>query len=261
MSSRINNNKKHTACPHAHKVSTRASAVKTALLSVSSKKRAEINSYFFKTGNGEYGEGDEFIGVRVPEQRDIAKRFVEMHFCEIEKVLNSKKHEFRFTALLILIEKYKKSDGKERKKIKNFYLKNIKSVNNWDLVDLSAPKILGAYYFEFGGEEKLYKMAKSKNIWERRTAIVSTFAFIREEKLKLTTDISEILLCDTHDLIHKATGWMLREVGKKDKKILISFLKKYGTKMPRTMFRYSIECFPEKERKKWLKISKTSSFT
>ena len=259
MSSKVNNKKKQNKSPYAYNVSMRACVLKKVLLDLSTKKRAETNAWFFKTGKGEYGEGDEFIGVTVPEQRKVAKRFMEMPFGEIEKLLSGKMHEFRLTALLILIEKYKETDEKGKKKIKNFYIKNIKAVNNWDLVDLSAPKILGAYYFEFGGEEKLYKMAKSKNMWERRIAIVSTFAFIRKEKLELTTDISEMLLGDTHDLMHKAVGWMLREAGKKDKETLVSFLKKHSTKMPRTMLRYSIERFPEPERKKWLKISKTPS--
>ncbi len=241
MSLKANNQKKQTS-----------HAVKRELFSVAVKKRAKINTRFFKTGKGEYGEGDEFIGVTTPNQHKIARKFKDLIFEELEKLLLSKKHECRSVALLIIVLRYKKSDEKEKKKIVSFYLKNLKSVNNWDLVDSSAWKILGVYYLEHKGREKLYSLARSKDLWKKRIGIVSTFAFIRDGKLKLTLEIAEILLKDKHDLIHKATGWMLREVGKKDKKVLITFLTKHAGMMPRTTLRYSIEKFSKSERKKWL---------
>lgn len=207
---------------------------------------------FFKTGPGQYGEGDKFLGVTVPDTHVVAKKFSSASFDDIEKLLSSPHHEDRMTALFILVEQFEKAGAKSRKKIFNFYLKNRKGINNWDLVDSFAYKIVGAYLAD-KPKDILYKYAHSKNLWERRIAIVSTYHFIRHNSFSDTIAISELLLNDDHDLMHKATGWMLREVGKRDVKILEKFLKKYYKTMPRTMLRYAIERLPEKNRQNYLK--------
>ena len=209
---------------------------------------------FFKTGPGGYAEGDIFLGIKVPVQRMIARRYFHLTFQEIQQLLNGKIHEHRLIALLILIEKYKKSKKSrlEQRKIFEFYLKNTHNINNWDLVDLSAPQILGEF-LQKEGSDLLTHLAQSKNLWERRIAIISTYSFIKKRRFGETLAISEILLKDEHDLIHKAVGWMLREIGKRNKKMLELFLMQRYHKMPRVMLRYSIEKFPEDERKMWLK--------
>jgi 3-methyladenine DNA glycosylase AlkD len=229
-----------------------AENVKKILKEVSSRKRAKINAWFFKTEKGGYGEGDLFLGVTVPQQRIVAKKYLGISFSELKKLLQSTVHEHRFTALLILVMKYEKANEKEKRIIARFYVTNLSRVNSWDLVDLSAPKILGAYYFQHGGTQHFYTLVKSDNVWKRRVAIIATYAFIREGVLEHTLTLSEMLLNDTEDLIQKATGWMLREVGKKDKKKLVAFLSSHSKNMPRTMLRYAIEKFPEYERKIWL---------
>lgn len=201
---------------------------------------AKTTSNFFKTGKGEYSEGDIFIGVSVPEQRRIAKRYIDIDLIELLKLLKSKVHEHRLTGLEILVMKYEEAESAEKKKLVNFYLKNLASVNNWDLVDASASYILGDFLIS-NDRKILYKLVKSKNLWERRVAIVSTWALIRNGEFKDTIELSKILLSDKHDLIHKATGWMLREMGKKSEKTLINFLDKYAKKMSRTALRYSLE--------------------
>jgi len=226
--------------------------LKKELDKFSDLKQAKILQGFFKTGKGEYGEGDIFLGIKVPEQRKVAIKFFEELFLEdLEKLLKSKIHEYRMSALLILIKQYEKADEKYKKEIYNFYLKNTKNINNWDLVDISAPKIAGDYLLN-KPRKILYKLAKSENLWERRIAIISTFAFIRNNEFTDTLKISKMLLKDKHDLIHKATGWMLREVGKRDQKIEEEFLKKYYLKMPRVMLRYAIEKFEERKKKFYL---------
>ena len=216
------------------------------LQSKNNKNQAVILSRFFKTGKGEYGEGDIFLGIKVPIQRKIAKKYTDISFKDIQKLLNSKIHEYRLTGLFILIEK------EDKEKVFNLYLKNTKNINNWDLVDLSAPKILGSY-LKNKKRDILYSLAISDNLWERRISIVSTYAFIKENDFKDTIKIAKILLSDKHDLIHKAVGWMLREVGKRDKEIEKSFLNKYYRNMPRTMLRYSIERFNPKEKEFYMK--------
>ena len=181
-------------------------------------KKAKILQGFFKTGKGEYGEGDVFLGITVPIQRKIAKEFKEIDYKEIQELIESKIHEKRLIGILILIEKFKNSEEKEKKQIFEFYIKNSKNVNNWDLVDLSAEHIVGDYLFD-KPKDILYSLAKSENLWQRRISIVSTFAFIRKGELKDTLKIANILINDKQELIHKAVGWMLREVGKKDEKI------------------------------------------
>lgn len=206
------------------------------------KEKAIILSGFFKTGKGQYGEGDKFLGLVMPIQRELAKKFIAFNFIEISKMLKNKYHDFRMIGLLILTYKYEKADIIERKKIYQFYLRNLKAVNNWDLVDLTIPQIMGRYLWESGESRKfLYKLVKSKNLWERRMAILATFYFLKNKDFKDTIKLAEILLNDREDLIHKATGWMLRELGKRDAGELIKFLDKHYSMMPRTMLRYSIE--------------------
>ncbi|MFA5071937.1 MAG: DNA alkylation repair protein [Candidatus Pacearchaeota archaeon] len=208
---------------------------------------AGILSWFFKTGKGQYGEGDVFWGIRVPVIREIVKKFKEASLKDIQELLNSKVHEHRLTGLLILVEKYK--TGENKKEIYDFYLKNAKNINNWDLVDLTAPNIVGKFILENKKERKiLYSLVKSKNLWERRISILSTFTLLRDKEYEDTLKLSEMLLDDKHDLIHKAVGWMLRELGKRDKDVEIVFLEKYHKVMPRTMLRYSLEKFSPKEK-------------
>ena len=215
-------------------------------------KQAVILQRFFKTGKGEYGEGDIFYGIKVPVQRTIAKRFKDLAFEDLKVLISAKVHEERLVAAFIVVDQYKRSDEKKKKIVFDFYLKNRKGINNWDLVDLSAPKIVGAYLID-KEKDLLYKFAVSKDLWEKRIAIISTQTFIREHFFEDTLNISEILLQDKHDLIHKAVGWMLREVGNRDLETEEEFLKKHYKTMPRTMLRYAIEKFPEQKRLAYLK--------
>jgi len=217
----------------------------------SNKQQAKSLQWFFKTGAGEYGEGDVFAGIKMPLQRKIAKEFKDLNYRDIRELVGSKIHEERMIGLLILQGKYEKGDENEKEKIYKFYIRNRKGINNWDLVDISAPKIMGEHLLN-RDKKLLYKFAHSKKLWERRIAILSTFTFIRAGKFETTFKISDILLDDDHDLIHKAVGWMLRETGKKDLKAEEKFLKPRYKKMPRTMLRYAIEKFPEVKRKKYL---------
>lgn len=227
------------------------SVLKKELKKISDPRQAKVLQRFFKTGKGEYGEGDIFWGVKVPDQRKIANKFQGLSLKDLEKLLSSKIHEHRMTALLILIKQYEKADEQKKKRIFDFYLKNTKNINNWDLVDISAPKIVGDYLLD-KPRTVLYKLAKSENLWERRIAIISTWAFIRNNEFDDTLKIAKILLNDEHDLIHKAVGWMLREVGKRNQEIEEEFLKKHYLKMPRVMLRYAIERFEERKRKFYL---------
>ena len=210
----------------------------------SNKQQAKSLQWFFKTGAGEYGEGDVFAGIKMPLQRKIAKEFKDLNYRDIRELVGSKIHEERMIGLLILQGKYEKGDENEKEKIYKFYIRNRKGINNWDLVDISAPKIIGEHLLN-RDKKLLYKFAHSKKLWERRIAILSTFTFIRAGKFENTFKISDILLNDDQDLIHKAVGWMLREIGKKDLKAEEKFLKQRYKKMPRTMLRYAIEKFPE----------------
>ena len=215
-------------------------------------KRAKSSLWFFKTGKGEYGEGDVFLGINNPTARKIAKEFSSLAINDLSKVIKSKFHEQRLIVLLILVSKFQKVDEEERRKIYNFYLKHTKYINNWDLVDLSACKIVGAY-LEDKDKKILYKLARSKSIWERRIATISTFHFLKNKNPQYSLKIAEILINDKHDLIHKAVGWMLREIGKRcGEEIEEKFLKKHYKTMPRTMLRYAIERFGEKKRKFYL---------
>ncbi|MBI3070166.1 MAG: DNA alkylation repair protein [Candidatus Levybacteria bacterium] len=226
--------------------------VEKELQKLKNPKKAEILSRFFKTGKGEYGQGDIFLGVTVPKQRQVAKKYIDLNLEDLQKLLSSKIHEHRLTALLILVDKYKKADKALKKRIFNFYLKNTKNINNWDLVDLSAPNIVGDFLLD---KDKLilYKLVKSKNLWEKRIAILATYVFIKNNQFNDALEISQILLKDNHDLIHKAVGWMLREIGKRNQAIEEQFLKKHHQNMPRTMLRYAIERFSEEKRRFYLK--------
>ena len=228
--------------------------IKEDLLKLKNPEKAEILSRFFKTGKGQYGEGDIFLGITVPEQRKVAKQYPELPLTDLKKLLSNKIHEYRLISSLILIIKYRKADALGKREIFNFYLKNRKNINNWDLVDLSAAYIVGNYLLE-KDKSILYKLARSNNVWERRIAIMSTFEFIKNGEFEDTLKISELLINDKHDLIHKAVGWMLRETGKRHMLTEEKFLKKHYKKMPRTMLRYAIERFPECKRQSYLKGS------
>jgi 3-methyladenine DNA glycosylase AlkD len=230
-------------------------SVAAELKALAKPTRAFELQRFFKTAKGQYGEGDIFLGLTVPEVRTIARKYKKLPLNEIEKLTSSDFHEFRLCGLVILTLQFKASkERSEQKKIFNFYMKQAKAgyVNNWDLVDVTAP-IIGAYLVrEIDPYPLLEKLARSKSLWERRLAIIFTFAFIRSGELDPTIEISRRLLKDDHDLIHKAVGWMLREVGKRDIQILRAFLNENAQQMPRTMLRYAIEKMSEAERKKWL---------
>jgi len=221
------------------------------------KGRASDLAHFFKTAPGGYGEGDIFIGVVVPDTRLVAKKYIDLSFAELEKIISSPIHEERLCGLIILTLRYKRDkDEQSRKKIFTFYMKMLRAghVNNWDLVDVSAP-IIGDFLISDPKHlELLEKLSQSKNLWQRRTAMIFTFAFLRKGITGPTVVIAENLLEDSHDLIHKAVGWMLREMGKRDPYLLRSFLKENAPHMPRTALRYSIERLPESERKRWLAI-------
>ena len=232
------------------------------LKKVSKKERVSDLARFFKTAPGEYGEGDIFLGVSVPQTRSVAKKHQNLELGEVGKLFNSPFHEARLCAAIILNLQFKAAtQSQQRKKIFDFYLKQVRAerVNNWDIVDVSAPW-MGVYLTEVEDPMPLLlKLSKSKSLWQRRVSIILTFALIRDGDLEPTLIISKVLLEDDQDLIHKAVGWMLRELGKKDVTLLRKFLTNHSHEMPRTMLRYSIEKFPKRERSKWLvKISKNS---
>lgn len=225
--------------------------LKKDLDKIKSPDRAKLNSRFFKTAKGEYGEGDVFLGITVPDIRKIAKKYTNLTFEELNELLKSEVHDYRQTALYTLVNKYQKANDPDKKKIFDFYIQHSKNINNWDLVDTSAPHIVGNYLLH-KDKSILYEFAKSTNLWERRIAIISTFAFIRQNNFEDAAKIAEMLLNDSHDLIHKATGWMLREIGNRNQSAEEQFLKKHYKQMPRTMLRYAIEKFEENLRKKYL---------
>lgn len=222
-------------------------SIQIDLQKLADAKRAALLARYFKTGKGEYGEGDTFIGLTVPQVRAVSNKYKDLPLTEIEKLLHSPIHEFRLAALCILI---KRAGSKE---IVDFYLKNTKYINNWDLVDLSAKYIVGGYLLDNKPERKiLFKLASSKYMWERRIAVLSTFLFIDNNDFRVSLLLAKILLQDKHDLMHKAVGWMLREIGKKDETVLVNFLAKHYKTMPRTTLRYAIEKFDDSRRKKYL---------
>jgi 3-methyladenine DNA glycosylase AlkD len=230
----------------------RASEIQTELKALENKEKARVLRGFFKTGPGQYGEGDIFLGIQVPVLRKVAREYQGLPLKEIKKLLRSSIHEERLVALLILVHLFSKGTETSRDEICDLYLKSTRFINNWDLVDLSAGQIVGAYLRD-RGKDLLYRLAKSTSLWERRIAILSTFCFIKENRFEETIEISKMLLLDKEDLIHKAVGWMLREVGKRHVATLESFLEGHYKKMPRTMLRYAIERFPESLRQRYLK--------
>jgi 3-methyladenine DNA glycosylase AlkD len=232
----------------------KAADVRKELKSMAEPEKAAILQRFFKTGPSQYGEGDIFIGVMVPQSRQVAKKFNQLPLGEVRTLLYSRVHEERLVALLILAWRYSSaSSSREKEEIVKFYLDHIKRVNNWDLVDLSAPNILGAHLVDRDGRRRLlYRLAGSENVWERRIAIVATHHFIRNGDFSDTLKIAEMLMQDRHDLIHKAVGWMLREVGKRDAAAEEEFLEKHCSVMPRTMLRYAIERLSERKRRRYM---------
>jgi 3-methyladenine DNA glycosylase AlkD len=206
---------------------------------------------YFRTGPGEYGEGDAFLGLRVPTLRTLVKKYRTLEYTDALKLLKSEWHEERLLGALLLVSAYERGDARQKARIHRECLRNAKRINNWDLVDSSAPQIVGAHLTP-ANVGLLVKLAKSKNLWERRIAIIATQYFIRKKEFRPTLTIAELLLDDSEDLIHKAVGWMLREVGNRDRDILDGFLSRHYPRMPRTMLRYAIERYPEKDRKAYL---------
>ncbi len=221
------------------------------LKSLASPTAAKSATRFFKTGPGQYGEGDTFIGINVPTLRTVSREFRTLPLDEIQSLLNSPVHEERHLSLMVLVLQVAKGDEAHRKRAFDLYLGNTRFINNWDLVDCSAPQVVGGFLMT-KPREPLLSLAKSRSLWERRIAIVSTQHFIRHGEFGETLAISRMLLEDKEDLIHKATGWMLREVGKKNQPVLEGFLARHGGNMPRTMLRYAIERFPPDQRRAYL---------
>ena len=207
---------------------------------------------FFKTGPGEYAEGDLFIGVRVPQIRKLVKAHADTPLADIDGLLHSPVHEERLLALLLMVEQYQRGDEAVRRKLYQHYLASTDVINNWDLIDVTAKHIVGAWLAD-KSRKPLYKLARSKSLWDRRIAIMATFRFIPTNDFDDSLRLAEILLDDEHDLIHKAVGWMLREIGKRDRGVEEAFLQQHYKVMPRTMLRYAIEKFPERRRNAYLK--------
>ncbi len=222
------------------------------LLQLANEQIAEHSQRFFKTGKGEYGEGDIFLGIRVPLLRKLVKKYRGISITEVRKLLHSKFHEERLLAVLMLVQLFKSGDESVQKQVYDLYLENTEYINNWDIVDISASNIVGAHLYE-KDKAPLYDLVQSKNLWERRIAIIATFYFIRQNEFDDTLKLAEILLNDKEDLIHKAVGWMLREVGKREIEFEEEFLQEHYKIMPRTMLRYAIEKFPETSRKMYLR--------
>ena len=233
-------------------MNNQVSDIKNEMRKLANKEIAEHSQRFFKTGKGQYGEGDIFLGIRVPVLRKIAKKFRRISLAEVSKLLESKFHEERLLSILMLVNLFKSGDEDDQELIYELYLDKTKFINNWDIVDISAGNIVGEFLFE-KDKAPLYRLVFSENLWERRIAIVATFYFIKNDEFDDTLKIAEILFTDKEDLIHKAVGWMLREVGKRVIEIEEEFLEEHYLKMPRTMLRYAIERFPETRRKMYLK--------
>jgi len=237
-------------------MSTAAEVIRE-LKKLSTPEKAKNSEWFFKTDEGDYGHGDKFLGIKVPDQRVIAKEFKDLPLPELSKLINDPIHEARLTAVVILVSQFKTAkkakSGLEIKKLVDFYLSNLKGINNWDLVDTSCRDILGEYLLDKTDRKILYDFARSPNLWKQRISIISTMAFIKKGEFDDTFEISKILLESKHDLIQKAVGWMLRDIGDEDKNAEVEFLKVHYKKMPRTMLRYAVEKFDEKTRQKYLK--------
>ena len=231
------------------------SQLRARLKQLASPADAEIFQRFFKTAPGEYGAGDKFIGIRVPVLRQLVKEFCSLPLREVTGLLHSPIHEERLLASLLLVDAYQRADDAGRAKIFALYLKNLDGINNWDLVDSSAPYIVGPHLAN-RSRAVLFNLAASKILWHRRVAMLATFHFIRANDFADALRLAELLRDDEHDLMHKAVGWMLREIGKRDVAMLKKFLAKHAAQMPRTMLRYAIEKFPERERKRYLQAGK-----
>ena len=229
----------------------KAKEISKRLQKMGDKEDAQFLQRFFKTGIGQYGEGDIFLGIRVPALRKLAKEYKALLPEEVLPLLRSTYHEVRLFALILFVNAFDKGDETEQKKIYDLYMANTRYINNWDLVDISAPNIVGAFLME-RSKKPLYQLVKAKSLWERRIAVLATFYFIRGNKFSDSLKIAGILLRDKEDLIHKAVGWMLREVGKRDIKCAEVFLQKHCPVMPRTMLRYAIERFTQSKRQMFL---------
>lgn len=229
-----------------------AAFILNELLSMANPEKATFLQRFFKTGPGQYAEGDVFLGLIVPLTRSIAKANTQTPLAELQLLMNSEYHEARLCALLIVVELFRKAQEPERKILYDFYLENARRINNWDLVDVTCPHVVGAYLLD-KDRSRLYELVASDNLWEQRIAMVSTLTFIRNREFTDTFALAERLLTHKHDLMHKAVGWMLREVGKKNREELTAFLERHATTLPRTSLRYAIEHYPEAERQYFLK--------
>lgn len=225
--------------------------LRKTLRTLANPEKAKGHARFFKTGPGEYGEGDQFLGLTVPKMREVAAMFRDLPHAEVLPLLRSRWHEERLVALFLLRRQFETGTEADRTRIFRLYTRSARYVNNWDLVDSSAEYIMGPYLLD-RSRAILHRLARSKNIWERRMAVLATFHFIRRGDFAETLRLSEKLLSDEHDLMHKAVGWMLREVGKRDRKTLEKFLGKYSKQMPRTMLRYALEHFSKNDRKKYM---------
>jgi len=221
------------------------------MLKLANPERAKTSRWFFKTGPGQYGEGDRFLGITVPVQRQLTREFEGLPLSEIRKLLKSRWHEERALALFVLVRQYAKADKRARDAIYRCYLGSRDGINNWDLVDCSAPQIVGAH-LNAGGRRFLRELARSRSLWDRRIAVLATFHFIKNGQFDDSLAIARMLLDDREDLIHKAVGWMLREIGKRDQAALEEFLKANAARMPRTALRYAIERFPQPLRRRYL---------
>jgi 3-methyladenine DNA glycosylase AlkD len=231
-------------------------SIRKELRKYRSKEKAKVLRRFFKTGPGEYGEGDVFIGVMVPHQRAVARKFYKgTTVSELLELLKSPVHEERFTSLIMLVRKFTEGLEDEKRRIYEAYLKNTRYINNWDLVDLTAQYIVGAH-LDSRNKEPLYKLASSAGLWERRIAMLSAFHYIRKNRFNEAVRIAGMLVADEEDLIHKAVGWMLREIGKRDIAAEERFLDLHARSMPRTMLRYAIERFPESKRRRYLMLER-----
>ena len=230
----------------------KAETIKQQLVALANKDKAVVLSSFFQTKEGQYAHGDLFLGVTVPQTRKVVAHYKTLPLTEVAILLQCKYHECRFAALVILVHQFEHANEAEQKSIYNFYLHHTEYINNWDLVDVSSHKIVGAWLLD-KDRAKLYDLAKSNWLWDQRIAIVSTWAFIRYNQFEDTLRLSEYFLTHNHHLIHKACGWMLREVGKRDKATLMQFLDKHALHMPRVMLRYSIEKLSGEERKSYLR--------
>ena len=228
--------------------------LRAELKQASDPKRAKAVARYFKTGPGDYGEGDQFYGISMPALRAIAKRYRDLHAVGISTLLNSHLHEERMMALIVMVYQFVHGDTAKQQHIYGIYRAEFEFINNWDLVDTSAPQIIGGYLFDKNDRwQMLHQMAKSRNLWERRIGVLATFYFIDQGQFDDSLKLTELLLHDKHDLIHKAVGWMLREIGKRSESTLKEFLDKHATQMPRTMLRYAIEKLSLVERQQYLR--------